>query len=118
MPASARQLDLSRLTQSGAMLISVGILAFNEELRIGRTIRSLLAQSVFVDPEAVTRFEWEIVVVPNGCTDKTHEVAESVLKEGLPCLPREKVGARVQSLAQAGKSRAWNELIHAISHPE
>jgi glycosyltransferase involved in cell wall biosynthesis len=54
------------------MLISIGIMAWNEENVIERTLISLFEQSVFSGvntdlPEA----EWEIIVVPNGCSDRT-----------------------------------------------
>jgi glycosyltransferase involved in cell wall biosynthesis len=99
------------------MLISVGILAHNEEKIISRTIGSLLKQSVFVSPEHTTDYLWEIVVVPNGCTDNTHEVSEHVLTETLQNLPGSIITSRVRSLALAGKSNAWNEFIHNLAHP-
>jgi hypothetical protein len=99
------------------MLICVGILAHNEEKSIARTVRSLLEQSVFACPEHETEYSWEIVVLPNGCTDKTHELAEKSLAEGIAGLPMPNVRSRVKSLDRPGKSNAWNELVHNISHP-
>ena len=101
-----------------AMLITIGMLAFNEERQIDRTIQSLLGQSVFRDRwREHESDEWEIVVVPNGCKDRTHEVALGRLTQGIPDLAAKKVRFRVESLAQAGKSNAWNELVHRIASP-
>ena len=59
------------------MKISIGILAYNESESIGLTLQSLFEQSLFTDANCQTAIE--IVVVPNGCSDNTAEVARNLL---------------------------------------
>lgn len=99
------------------MLISIAILAYNEERRIATTIRSLLSQSVFQGQSRAAREAWEIIVVPNGCIDQTHAAAEAALQEGIRALKHADVSGRVVSLDQRGKSHAWNKLVHEIARP-
>jgi glycosyltransferase involved in cell wall biosynthesis len=96
------------------MKVTVGILAYNESELIARTIASLFAQSVFNGRSADVY--WEVVVVPNGCTDDTHARAEQALQAA--CAGRSGVGWRVVSLERAGKSHAWNKLVHEIAAPD
>ena len=101
------------------MIVSIGMLAYNEADGIGKTIASLLAQSVFhshAEASAVT--EWEIVVVPNGCTDETASVADSTLSSAIPILTDVKVSHSVFVLTQGGKSNAWNHYIHEMSRKD
>jgi len=77
-------------TEVGTIPASVVIPACNEELTIGRTLRSMLAAS---EPG-----ELEIIVVCNGCADDTAAVARSVAPE-----------ITVRELAVASKVAALNE---------
>lgn len=97
-------------------MITIGVLAYNEEKRIARTLESLLQQSVFAGLRTDTQ-HIEIVVVPNGCTDRTAEIAAATLDEALTLIGDPSIKARVESLPQPGKSNAWNELVHAIADP-
>lgn len=100
------------------MLISVGILAHNEAAVIGKTINSLFSQSVFNSVNSpLTAARWQIVVVPNGCSDDTHKCAESALAEAVGKRQTNNVSYKVHSLARPGKSNAWNEFIHVVSDP-
>jgi glycosyltransferase involved in cell wall biosynthesis len=94
--------------------VTVGILAYNESAAIARTIASLFAQSVFNGRGA--DMQWEVVVVPNGCKDDTHIRAEQALQAA--CASRSGVTWRVVSLERAGKSHAWNKLVHEIAAPD
>lgn len=96
--------------------VTVGILAYQEADTIARTIRSLADQSVF-DPRgsALPNCEWEVVVVPNGCRDATQARAEEALASAASARPA--LRWRVVPLERAGKSNAWNELVHAIAAP-
>ena len=97
------------------MIVSIGMLAHNEEGGIETTIRSLLNQSVFRSRAAdsgVSR--WEIVVVPNGCEDRTAEVATNALEGAIGELQATNIVYSVQSLTQGGKSNAWNHYIHEM----
>jgi Glycosyl transferase family 2 len=94
--------------------VTIGILAYNESALIARTVGSLFEQSVFNGRDA--ELKWEVVVVPNGCTDDTHSRAELALQAA--CAGRGNVGWRVVSLDRAGKSHAWNQLVHQIAAPD
>ena len=98
--------------------VTVGILAYNEQELIARTIASLFAQSVFSGGGATPPdVQWEIVVVPNGCKDDTHQRAEQALRAACENSTTPGVGWRVVSLERAGKSHAWNKLVHEIAAP-
>jgi glycosyltransferase involved in cell wall biosynthesis len=101
------------------MHITIGILAHNESALIGRMITSLFSQSVFTEAAPTLRgVQWEVVVVPNGCSDDTHERAVEALQAACAACAHAQVGFRVESLQRAGKSHAWNELVHRIAAPD
>ncbi len=93
------------------MKILIGILAWNEGSSIATTIKSLAGQTLL--SKAGPGFSVEIVVVPNGCTDRTAAVAAKALDDLLKLHPA--VHTRVEELAEGGKSQAWNALIHRFS---
>jgi glycosyltransferase involved in cell wall biosynthesis len=94
------------------MRIAIGMLAWNEESSIAATIGSLARQSLLARADGAA-FRIEVVIVPNGCTDRTPEVAAEALRGLVARFPR--VEARVESLAEGGKSNAWNEFIHHLA---
>lgn len=101
------------------MLITVGILAHNEAGRIGATLRSLFDQTAFTSStDAGRALQWQVVVVPNGCTDDTAAIAQRTLQDLTAPLAERGVSFRVESLERPGKSNAWNELIHRIAPVE
>ena len=97
------------------MRLTFGILCWNEAKRIGPTIESLFAQSLFTstpaDIEAI-----EVVCVPNGCTDDTAGAAKLAFTRHAPDDPR--ITTRVHKIAQGGKANAWNVFIHEASDPQ
>lgn len=98
------------------MKITIGILAYNESFNIEKTLASLFEQTVFTSSsETNQNYNWSIVVVPNGCSDNTHEVAKNYLTSAVPKLNNPFISFGVVSLTQAGKSNAWNEFVHHIS---
>jgi glycosyltransferase involved in cell wall biosynthesis len=100
------------------MHLTIGILAYNESATIARTIASLLEQSVFTGRGAtLPDVQWEVLVVPNGCSDDTQERAVEALRESCAACTAAAVSYRVESLQRAGKSHAWNKLVHEISAP-
>lgn len=92
--------------------ISIGMLAHNEEAVITATIDDLCAQDLLADPAAAV----EIIIVVNGSTDRTAELARARLaawgaNPGHPCR------ARVEEVERAGKANAWNLLVHHYADP-
>ena len=92
--------------------ISVGIFAYNEESRIGETLASLRGQDLF-DPAVLPDTRIEVVVLPNGCRDRTAAVAQAALDQHFRDLPQ--VDARVENLTEPGKSRTWNVYVHRLA---
>ena len=90
------------------MKLSIGVLAYNERNTIGATVASLLSQSVIVDPA----IEMEIIIVANGCSDDTADVA----RKALGAAPRSAhLAVAVRDVPAAGKANAWNIFIHEAS---
>ncbi len=98
------------------MHISIGILAWNEEDVIENTLISLFRQSVFQNmPGSIPGVEWEIIVVPNGCSDDTAAVARRVLANLVKQAGNHKIAFAVHELNEPGKSNAWNHYVHEFS---
>lgn len=89
--------------------VCVGILARNEAEGIADLIGDLAEQTLLTENQQVSV---QIIVVANGCTDDTAEVARSALADLQVGLPD--VGTSVHELARPGKSNAWNEFVHGI----
>ena len=98
------------------MIISIGILAWNEAEVIGATLRSLFEQSLLREL-AGSAHRLEVVVVPNGCSDSTEQVAAAALAAGAADLPAGRFSWRVQPLTEPGKANAWNHFVHRFSDP-
>lgn len=90
--------------------LSIGVLAYNEKSRIGKALRTLFAQDVFEN------FSTEVVIVPNGCTDKTATVARSLIEDH-QAVWSVRGSARVEAVSLAGKANAWNQFVHELSSP-
>jgi glycosyltransferase involved in cell wall biosynthesis len=96
------------------MQISIGILAWNEERSIGKTIESVLSQSLFIRPRlAITSIE--LICVPNGCSDNTADVARRAASEFAPHDTPFHLECRVCDVDVPGKGNAWNEFIHRFA---
>lgn len=101
------------------MLISIGILAWNEEREIERALGSLLSQSAFQGADGDSRgWQLEVVIVPNGCTDNTASVSRRFLTERVGQISPRAVSWRVCELFESGKSNAWNRFVHEFSSRE
>ena len=92
----------------GRMKVSIGVLAYNEENTIASTIKQILLQNVF----DLSDCEIQLIIVANGCTDKTALVAEKVLQNYKLI---KNFSYNVVNLNKAGKSNAWNEYVHTYS---
>ena len=93
----------------GVINVGLAIFARNEAERIGQLISDLGEQTLLADD----RLSIHIFVVANGCTDRTADVARQAF--AAPVFSRPRIGASVHELAKAGKSNAWNELVHRIA---
>jgi glycosyltransferase involved in cell wall biosynthesis len=99
-------------------VLSIGILAWNEEEAIGAALESLFAQSLF-ERLAVRNSRAEILCVTNGCTDRTATVAAEVCEAQSASHPhRGSFSARVCDVRQRGKNNAWNLFVHQFSRKE
>ena len=93
----------------GVLNVGLAILARNEAERNGQMLSDLGKQTLLADERVSTH----VFVVANGCTDRTAEVARQAL--AAPAFSRPRIGTSVHELAKAGKSNAWNELVHRIA---
>ncbi len=97
------------IMQEMPLNVCVGILARNEAEGIADLIKDLSEQTLLTESQQVSV---QIIVVANGCTDDTADVARSAFAElqfGFP-----NVGTSVHELTRPGKSNAWNEFVHQI----
>jgi glycosyltransferase involved in cell wall biosynthesis len=97
---------------------SIGIMAWNEEKSICRTLESLFKQSVFEKLHARGE-RCRIVIVANGCTDGTVAVTREFfarMKREHP-YPHTFDGVAVD-LPQPGRNNAWNRYVHEHSARE
>ena len=91
------------------MTISFCIIAKDEALTIGALIRQIATQSVLSRPD-----KFEFVLVCNGCTDNTAEVARAALEQQFGGAP---ISFRVHDTHEAGKARSWNLAVHKLLDP-
>jgi glycosyltransferase involved in cell wall biosynthesis len=94
------------------MIVSIGILAHNEAGDIGNLISDLASQTLISN----RKLSIEIHVVANGCTDATVDVSKEALTAQV--FQYGNITTLVHNLARAGKSNAWNELIHTLASPK
>lgn len=109
---------MAETTTPPAPRISIAIRAWNEEAVIRRTLRSVFDQSIFA--ELADRGETcEVICIPNGCTDRTAEVAAAVFAEQRRWHPYpNSFTCRVAEIKEAGRNHTWNAYVHSIAHPE
>jgi glycosyltransferase involved in cell wall biosynthesis len=94
------------------MLLTIGILAHNEEAQIGTLVEDIASQSILHNPD----LSIEIRVVANGCTDRTVAVAQAAFAKDAFAKPN--IKSFVHDLHESGKSNAWNHLIHRYASPQ
>lgn len=97
------------------MKVTIGILAYNESALIAKAIESLVKQNIFQDVSQDLKFE--IIVVPNGCTDDTASIASIALDSFFSSLS-DHVTWQVVEQESPGKTNAWNVYVHELSDPE
>jgi len=100
------------------MRLSIAVRAWNEEAVIRRTLESVFEQSVF--QELSRRHErCEVVCIPNGCTDRTAEIAAAVFAEQRQRHPfASAFSCRVENIKEAGRNHTWNTYVHELSSRE
>ena len=89
---------------SATLLYSVGVMAYNEEMNIRRTLRAVLEQ------ESKRTSVAEVIVVASGCTDNTVAIVREIMQSD----------ARVQLIVQEkreGKASAINLFLQRASSP-
>jgi glycosyltransferase involved in cell wall biosynthesis len=98
--------------------ISIAVRAWNEESVIRRTLESLFEQSLFA--ELSGRGErCEVLCIPNGCTDRTADIAAAVFAEQAKSHPFAAAFAcSVRNNREAGRNHTWNAFVHGLSRPE
>lgn len=105
-------------SKKNPVVLSIGIMAWNEEDSIRTTLESLFRQSVF-ERLSARHQQCEIIVVANACTDRT----VAVTREFFERMEREHdwsdaFTARVIDIPEPGKANAWNRFIHEFSAVE
>lgn len=88
------------------MELSICVIAKDEETCIGSLIEQISHQTIF---ESISTAE--ILVICNGCTDRTVEFARRTFSN---IRWPEIVTARVHDVSEAGKARSWNLAVHNI----
>lgn len=81
--------------------VDIGVFAHNEADGIAAILHGLASQDIFAHTGIFAR----VLVLANGCTDATVEVARSVPMPGLTVI----------DLAAGGKSRTWNRFVHDLA---
>ena len=100
------------------MKISIGILAWNEEVSIRATVHSVFAQSL-IREAARDGHQIQIVCVPNGCSDHTAQAARGAMFAAAERLNAPAaVRWQVNELATPGKTNAWNVFVHELADPQ
>jgi len=109
---------MTKAAQTKPPRISIAVRAWNEEAVIRRTLESLFAQSLFAELSA--RGETcEVLCIPNGCTDRTAEIAAAVFAEQAKSHPfANAFAASVRDMREAGRNHTWNAFVHGLSCPE
>jgi glycosyltransferase involved in cell wall biosynthesis len=98
--------------------ITIGVRAWNEESVIRKTLESIFQQSLF--EELSRRHEFcEVICIPNGCTDRTAEIAAQVFAEQERSHPfANAFSCRVEAIKEAGRNHTWNAFVHSLSSPD
>jgi hypothetical protein len=98
--------------------VSIGILARNEESRIGAMLATLFRQTLFAELDQRGQ-RAEVWCVANACTDDTAAVAARIFQEqGATHAHAEAFLASSLSVATPGKINAWNLFVHELSHQD
>lgn len=98
-----------------APLVSIGILAWNEEDAIATTLSSLFKQTLFAELRK-RNLRCEVICVANGCTDRTASAAKVILDfHARNHEHHVAFTCQVLDLEERGKANAWNVFVHEAS---
>ncbi len=101
-----------------AVYLSIGVLAWNEERNIARTLESLFQQSLF-ERLSQRGLIAQVFCVANGCTDRTVQIAAEVFEAQSRQHPfARSFECHVVDIRERGKYNAWNVFVHRESAPE
>ncbi len=75
IPDTEREKGANTMLQKTLPLLSVVVPAYNEEARIGATLKRMLT---YFDEQP---YLYEILVVSDGCTDRTHEIVNQIIEQ-------------------------------------
>lgn len=102
----------------GRVYASIGIIAWNEEEAIGPALGSVFQQSLFSEL-ARRGLRCEVICIPNGCTDRTAEVAQELFAQQARVHPEaDAFECRVVPTSERGKINSWNRFVHSLSDPQ
>ena len=109
---------MSHSSKKNPVVLSIGIVAGNEEDSIRATLESLFRQSVF-ERLCVRHQQCEVIVVTHACADRTIEIARRIFDK----VEREHdwsdaFTARVIDIPEPGRANAWNRFVHEFSAVE
>lgn len=107
---AARLREPERVTELGGapqQVVTIAIIARNEEANIVRTIESLAGQTLFAGASAIN-----LIVYANGCTDRTAECARMGIERALA---GKLASSQVVDSPVGGKSRSWNKVVHEVA---
>jgi glycosyltransferase involved in cell wall biosynthesis len=100
------------------VVLSIGIMAWNEETAIVPMLASLFEQTIFAHLAARGE-RCEVVCLANGCTDQTVAVADRIFARVAREHPaRRGLTARVADITQPGRNNAWNRFVHEFAARE
>jgi hypothetical protein len=97
------------------VVLSIGILAWNEEESIAVALETLFDQSVF--QELAARNERaQILVLANGCSDRTVPIVSGIFDTQMKRHPfRQALDCRVYDIQERGRNHSWNLFVHEYS---
>lgn len=109
---------MTQSLQTKPARISIAVRAWNEEAVIRRTLESMFNQSLFEELSARGE-SCEVLCIPNGCTDRTADIAGAVFAEQARSHPYANAfAASVRNTSTAGRNHTWNGFVHDSSAPE
>lgn len=98
-----------------SLKVTIGMLAWNEETGILPALESICNQSLFQNAVDLG-VELELLVIANGCTDRTVEITRSFFSRARETFPDGgPVELRLKEVSEAGFANAWNLLSHSFS---